>query len=41
VARSSTNLALFANGKTTTYPLKEYIIESYPKSRDEKSQPKS
>lgn len=40
VARSSTNLALFANGKTTTFPLKEYIIESYPKNRDEKSQPK-
>lgn len=41
VARSSTHLALYSNGKTTTYPLKEYIIESYPKSRDEKSQPKS
>ncbi|HEY6529153.1 MAG TPA: hypothetical protein VIZ65_10700 [Cellvibrionaceae bacterium] len=39
VARSSTHLAFYANGKTTTYPLKEYIIESYPKSKDERNQP--
>ncbi|HNG60948.1 MAG TPA: hypothetical protein PKZ52_14080, partial [Cellvibrionaceae bacterium] len=32
VARSSTHLALYANGKTTIYPLKDYIIDSYKKS---------
>jgi hypothetical protein len=31
VARSSTHLALHANGKTTTYPLKDYIVDSYQK----------
>lgn len=41
VARSSTHLALYSNGKTTTYPLKDYIIDSYPKKSDENNQPKS
>lgn len=41
VARSSSHLALYANGKTTTYPLKDCIIESYPKKSDENNQPKS
>jgi hypothetical protein len=33
IARSSTHVALFNNGKTTIYPLKDYIIESYPQTK--------
>lgn len=33
IARSSTHVALFSNGKTTIYPLKDYIIESYPQTK--------
>lgn len=33
IARSSTHIALFSNGKTTIYPLKDYIIESYPQTK--------
>jgi hypothetical protein len=31
IARSSTHVALFSNGKTTIYPLKDYIVDSYQK----------
>lgn len=39
VARSSTHLALYANNKTTTYPLKDYLIDSYPKSKEVNNPP--